>query len=101
MSWSIELVGSPDFVEHWTNRWADLLQVNRKFLGAEGVKAFRGWIKEAIKSNMPYDQFCYKLLTGTGSNVDNPPASYVKIFAIRRRRWRTPRTCSWRPLQLQ
>ena len=30
------LIGSPEFVEYWTNKWADLLQVNRKFLGVEG-----------------------------------------------------------------
>ena len=30
------LIGSPDYVENWTNKWADLLQVNRKFLGEEG-----------------------------------------------------------------
>ena len=40
------LVGSRDFVEHWTNKWADLLQVNRKFLGEEGSIALRNWIKE-------------------------------------------------------
>ena len=27
------LIGSQQYVEHWTNKWADLLQVNRKFLG--------------------------------------------------------------------
>ncbi len=75
-----KLVGSPEFVEYWTNRWSDLLQVNRKFLGVEGAEGFRKWIKEAVASNMPYDQFCYKLLTGTGSNLENPPASYVKIL---------------------
>lgn len=31
------LIGSPDYVEHWSNKWADLLQVNGKFLGKEGV----------------------------------------------------------------
>ena len=31
-----KLVGSDEFVEHWTNKWADLLQVNRKFLGDDG-----------------------------------------------------------------
>ena len=30
------LIGSPDYIEYWTNKWADLLQVNRKFLGVEG-----------------------------------------------------------------
>ena len=40
-----KLVGSDDFVEHWTNKWADLLQVNRKFLGDEGATALRNWIR--------------------------------------------------------
>ena len=34
------LIGSPDYVEYWTNKWADLLQVNRKFLDVEGAVAF-------------------------------------------------------------
>jgi hypothetical protein len=75
-----KLLASPDFVDHWTNKWADLLQVNRKFLGNEGATAFRDWIKKAVATNMPYDQFSYQLLTASGSNVDNPPASYFKIL---------------------
>ena len=35
------LVGNPEYVEYWTNKWADLLQVNRKFLGTEGAAEFR------------------------------------------------------------
>ena len=42
------LIGSPEFVDHWTNKWADLLQVNRKFLGEEGAWAFRNWIRQAL-----------------------------------------------------
>ena len=75
-----ELVGGGEFIDHWTNRWADLLQVNRKFLGTEGAEAFRKYIRDAVAGNMPYDQFCYKLLTGTGSNVENPAAAYFKIL---------------------
>ena len=30
-----KLVGNEDYIDHWTNKWADLLQVNRKFLGTE------------------------------------------------------------------
>ncbi|GIW81531.1 MAG: hypothetical protein KatS3mg105_3338 [Gemmatales bacterium] len=75
-----KLVGSPDFVEHWTNKWADLLQVNRKFLGEEGARAFRKWIHDALAKNMPYDEFVYTILTASGSNIANPPASYYKIL---------------------
>ncbi len=75
-----KLVGSEAFVEHWTNKWADLLQVNRKFLGGPGADALRKWIREAIAKNMPYDKFAYEILTASGSNIANPPASYYKIL---------------------
>jgi len=74
------LIGSDDYIEYWTNKWADLLQVNRKFLGAQGAAAFRAWIREQIAQNRPYDQFVRDILTATGSNKDNPAASYYKIL---------------------
>src|SRR5207253_1139719 len=73
-----KLVGSDAFVEQWTNKWADLLMVNRKFLGDVGAAAFRKWIREAVASNKPYDKFAYEILTASGSNVEHPPASYFK-----------------------
>jgi hypothetical protein len=73
------LIASPDFVEQWTNKWADMLEVNRKFLGEPGAKGLREWIRKAIANNMPYDKFVYTVLTASGSNVDNPPASYYKV----------------------
>ncbi|HVW38798.1 MAG TPA: DUF1553 domain-containing protein, partial [Pirellulales bacterium] len=74
------LVGGGDFVEHWTNKWADLLQVNRKFLGAEGAVAFRQWIREQVAKNTPYDQFVHEILVASGSNREHPAASYYKIL---------------------
>ncbi|MDR3638179.1 MAG: DUF1553 domain-containing protein [Isosphaeraceae bacterium] len=74
------LVGSPEYVEYWTNKWADLLQVNRKFLGPEASVAFRKWIHDQLEKNTPYDQFAKQVLTASGSNLANPPASYFKIL---------------------
>ena len=74
------LIGNPDFVAHWSNKWADLLQVNRKFLGQEGAKLFRDWIHQEIEQNTPYDEFAHKILTASGSNRENPAASYYKIL---------------------
>jgi hypothetical protein len=74
------LLGGPEFVEQWTNKWADLLQVNRKFLGEEGARALRQWIRDAVADNMPYDKFVYTILTASGSNVANPPAAYYKVL---------------------
>jgi hypothetical protein len=74
------LIGSEDYVEYWTNKWADLLQVNRKFLGPQGAAAFRNWIRGEIAANTPYNEFAAKILTATGSTKDNPAASYFKIL---------------------
>ncbi|MDA7979637.1 MAG: DUF1549 and DUF1553 domain-containing protein [Pirellulales bacterium] len=74
------LISSPEYVEYWTNKWADLLQVNRKFLGKSGAWAFRDWICQAIATNMPYDKFAYEVLTASGSTLENPPASYYKTL---------------------
>ena len=52
------LIGSPDFIDYWTNKWADLLQVNRKFLGVEGSMAFRNWIRPDVAANTPTTSSC-------------------------------------------
>jgi WD40 repeat protein len=75
-----QLLGSEAYIEHWTNKWSDLLQVNSKFLGPEGAAALREWIRDSVASNQPYDQFVKSILTATGSNKDNPAASYYKIL---------------------
>ena len=75
-----KLIASPAFVDQWSNKWADMLQVNSKFLGDEGAKLFRDWIRDQIASNTPYDKFVYSILTAKGSTKDNPAASYYKIL---------------------
>ncbi len=75
-----QLLESPDYVEHWTNKWADLLQVNSKFIGSDGALAFRNWIRAAVDENRPYNQFAHDILTASGSNKENPAASYYKIL---------------------
>jgi hypothetical protein len=74
-----KLVGSPDYVEQWTNKWADMLEVNRKFLGDVGARALRDYIRKAVAENKPYDKFAHEILTASGSNAENPAAAYYKI----------------------
>ncbi len=75
-----KLVGGEAYVEHWSNKWADMLMVNRKFLGDVGANAFRKWIYEQVATNKPYDKFAFEILTASGSNVENPPAAYFKTL---------------------
>lgn len=75
-----QLLGSGPYVEYWTNKWCDLLQVNQKYLGDPGVHALRNWVKNAVASNMPYDQMVYEILTASGSTLDHPASAYYKIL---------------------
>lgn len=74
------LLASEAFTDHWTNKWADLLQVNRKFLDVEGAAAFRDWIRGQVADNVPWDQFARSIITASGSTRENPAAAYYKIL---------------------
>jgi WD40 repeat protein len=75
-----KLVGNDDYIEYWTNKWADLLMVNGKFLSSQGAAAFRNWIRGELAANTRYDQFVRKIITASGSNKDNPAGSYFKTL---------------------
>lgn len=74
-----ELLNSASYVDHWTLKWSDLLLSNRKFINEQGVWAFRNWIRQAIATNQPYNEFVFDLMTASGSTLENPPANYYRI----------------------
>ncbi len=73
------LLASPEYIDRWTNKWADLLDVNSKYLGDPGMFKFRNWIHTAVAHNMPYDRFVHALMTASGDAYKNPPANYLRI----------------------
>ncbi len=74
-----QLLSGSAYVDHWTLKWSDLLLARRKSITEKGVWAFRNWIRNAIATNMPYDQFASQLLTASGSTFENPAANYFRI----------------------
>lgn len=76
-----EMLTSSDFVDHFTHKWCDLLQVNRKFLGETGMWAFHGWVRQAFVQNMPYDQFVRILLTSVGDpdELETGAANFIRV----------------------
>ena len=72
------LVNSPEFVSHWTHKWADLLQANRKLLGDKPTWAFDRWIEKAVATNMPYDKMVRELMTARGGAIENPAVNYYR-----------------------
>jgi hypothetical protein len=74
-----QLLAGSGYVEHWTLKWSDLLLNRRKTVTERGVWAFRNWIRQAIATNKPYDQFASELITANGNTFENPAANYFRI----------------------
>jgi hypothetical protein len=61
------LIGSPEFVDLWTFRFADLLRLTYNTLqDLRMTKAHEEWIFRSIASNKPYDQMARERIAGQG-----------------------------------
>jgi hypothetical protein len=74
-----KLLDRPEFVDFWTLRLADLMQVNRKYLGEKGTWAFREWIRQQISTDRPWNEMAYDLLTGVGGTAQAPQSAFYRI----------------------
>ena len=69
----------PEFVDHWSLKWGDLLQNSRNVASSQSVYLFREFIRDAVASNMPMDRFARRLLTAKGGAIDDPASVYYAI----------------------
>ena len=73
------LFARPEFVDHWSLKWGDLLQNSRVRLSEPAMYGFREWIRSAVASNMPLDEMTRQVLTSKGGAADNPAAAYFAV----------------------
>ncbi len=71
-----ELIGSEESVEFWTNKWVNWL-IGRRDDGDDRRIGLNEWVKDAIQTNMPYNQFVRELVAADGEIKDNPAGNYV------------------------
>jgi hypothetical protein len=73
------LFARPEFIDHWSLKWGDLLQNSRNSVSAPAVYLFREFIRGAVASNMPLDEFARRILTARGGASDDPASVYFGI----------------------
>lgn len=70
------LVGTEEFAEQWAWYWTDLLRISSE--AGNGRKAFSFWLKEQFKTDRPYDQFVYDVLTpSTKAHATVPALAFI------------------------
>ncbi|WP_165246446.1 DUF1549 and DUF1553 domain-containing protein [Paludisphaera soli] len=72
------LLERPEYAEHWANKWMDLLRPNPYRVGIKAVFNLDGWIRDAFRRNLPYDQFVREIVTARGSTFEQGPATIFR-----------------------
>ncbi|MEO0413479.1 MAG: DUF1549 domain-containing protein [Verrucomicrobiota bacterium] len=70
-----QLLSSEAYVSNSYHFWADLLRINGQ-PGGTASAAYELWVKDAIRSNRPYDEMVNELVTATGKIWDNGAVGY-------------------------
>jgi hypothetical protein len=77
------LMMRPEFADYRALKWGDLLRIKSEFpinLWPNAVQAYHRWVLEAVRDNMPYDQFARELLTASGSNFRVPQVNFFRAI---------------------
>ena len=78
------LLDSPDYVDMRAMRTGDLLRIHPRNLGNQiggqrGAALFEEWVRDAVRENVPYDQFVKQIVLARGSTYQNGPANFYRI----------------------
>ena len=73
------LLERPEFYDFWALKFADVLRSNGRLIDPKGAYVFHRWIRSALESGMPMDQFVRELLASDGSTFSNPATNYYRI----------------------
>lgn len=65
------LLARPEYADHWANKWADLLRPNPYRVGIKATVVYDQWIRDAFRTNKPYDRFVADLVASRGSTFRN------------------------------
>ena len=71
-----KLLGSPDYVSHTYNFWADTLRLRERPQPNIVADPFLAYVKDSIRTNKPYDEWVYEMLTADGKLWENPAVGY-------------------------
>jgi len=73
-----ELLERPEYVDHWSGYWADLLRPNPYRVGIKAVLNYDNWIRDQFRENVSYDRFVSRLVTAKGSTWQNGAATLYR-----------------------
>lgn len=76
-----ELLSQPKFVELWTLKWSDMLQIRTvaNQIYAKNVHQYHTWLRDQILAGVPLNKLVAELISSTGSSFENPPVNFYTM----------------------
>ena len=79
-----KLLDSPEYVDTRTLRLSDMLRIHPRNFdnnieGDRSAALFTEWVRDAVRDNMPYDQFVKSLILAKGSTLQNGAANFYLV----------------------
>lgn len=74
-----DLLDRPEYVTYWTQRWADLLQVDKDIITPQGAVGMSRWIRRQLSQNTPYDEMVRRVLLAEGLTTAESPAAFFQV----------------------
>ncbi len=71
-----KMLGSPDYVSHYYNFWADILRLTDRPQPNVFFEPYLSYVKESIRANKPYDKWVHEMLTADGKIWENPAVGF-------------------------
>lgn len=73
------LLQRPEYTDYWTQRWCDLLQVDKDVVTPQAAVAMTRWVQRQIADNVRYDDFARAVITARGSSLSETPAAFYVV----------------------
>lgn len=73
------LLESEAYLDYWSGLWVNWL-IGQREDGDEEREALAEWVREALVSNMPYNQFVSALIAAEGVLAENKATSYIQRY---------------------
>lgn len=75
------LLDRPEYADYWSQRWSDLLQIDKDLISPQSAVAITRWIRRELARNTPYDEFARSILTARGPISGESPAAFYQVHA--------------------
>lgn len=74
-------LADPGYVDRFGLLWGDILRIKAEFpanLWPLAAQAYDAWVRQALRTGLPYDRFAAALLTASGSNFRRPEVNFYR-----------------------